>query len=131
MSTIPIDKCALLYFQRKGYPDATVKIWRHHSIFHICMKDPISINKSYLRTFETYSELCIYLDLLFDNILIDEDDTTKVLYVQWDIPTFTSTIIKMENIEEHHVYRTFCKCLDMYFRQNTIDDNEDEDEDNE
>jgi hypothetical protein len=126
MSSIPIDKCALLYFQRKSHPDATVKIWRHHGVFYICMKDPISINKSYQRSFNSYSELCVYLDLLFDNILIDEDETTKVLYVQWDIPTFTSTIIKMENIEEHHVYRTFCKCLDMYFRQHTIDDDEDD-----
>lgn len=117
-----MDKRVLLWFQREKNKDATVHIWREDGEFHISMRDPVSSDKTYKRKFETYDELCVYLDVLFDNILIDEDETTKIPYIQWDIPTFTSTIIKMENIEDHHVYHTFCKCLDVYFRQNIMDD---------
>lgn len=124
--SVSIDKKVIVWFQRHNNKDATLQIWRHRDKFYIAMKDPISSSKTYQRKFETYDELCVYIDLLFDNILIDEDETTKIPYIQWDIPTFTGTIIKLENIEEHHVYRTFCKCLDMYFRQNTVDDDDTE-----
>ena len=109
-----VNSKVLIWFQGSNRKDAKLEIYKSFGRYLVKFYDPEQCSNVYRRVYSTYAELCEYIDLFFDNILIDEDDMTKFEYVQWDIPGFTTSIIKIENADDNHIYRVFTRCLNLY-----------------
>ena len=106
----------LIWLQGTGRRDATISIWKNNNLYYALFNDPELTGEQFNKhKFTSYIQLYEYLDLFFDNLMIDEDDESPFEYVQWDIPGFTSSIIKLDNMEDRHIFRTFCSCLEFYF----------------
>jgi hypothetical protein len=115
------DSHILLWFQGTDRADATLDIWQDsNNVYNTSLCDKhLNPAGNNLFKFTEYSDLCEYIELVFDNMLLDTDEFTPFEQVQWDIPGFTSSIINIHDIDEHHVYRTFCRCINFYFSMNT------------
>ena len=104
----------LLWFQGSKRKDAKLEISKVLGRYIVQFSDPEQSSYNYRMSYSTYAELVEYIDLLFDNILIDDDELTPFEHVQWDIPGFTTSMIKLENADDNHVYRTFSRCLKFF-----------------
>lgn len=103
-----------LWFIGQNRADTKVSIYRKHDKFCVKFVDG-STNVNHSFQFKMYDELASYLDLLFDNILVDGDKETPIVQVQWDIPGFTSSLVDIQHMNNDYVYDTFIGCLEFYY----------------
>jgi len=116
MDTTSISNYVLLWLQRKTGKDAILKIWCEDERYFTKFIDPVLAAGKHARfIFEDSYKLREYLDLFFENMTHDDEDKEPFLYIQWDIPGFTSSIVKLENMEDRDVYSTFTRCIEFYF----------------
>lgn len=116
--TIPmsIGKTIILWFQRKKGKDAIMTIWRSGDMYNTRFVDPEHAPNKYARfTFDSVYTLIQYMELFFENLMVDDDEIDPFQYVQWDIPGFSTSIASLDNMEERYVFRTFVRCLEFYF----------------
>lgn len=103
-----------LWFIGQNRADTKVGISRKHDKFYVKFNDDhTKVEHSF--QFKSYSELANYLDLLFDNILVDADKETPIVHVQWDIPGFTASLVDIQHMNNEYVYDTFIGCLEFYY----------------
>jgi hypothetical protein len=103
-----------LWFIGQNRADTKLGISRKHDKFYVKFMDG-STNVNHNYKFSSYNELATYLDLLFDNILVDGDKETPIVQVQWDIPGFTSSLVDIQHMNNEYVYNTFIGCLEFYY----------------
>ena len=115
--TTAIGSYILLWFQRKKGKDAIMKIWRTNDRYFTKYIDPeLAPGKHAKFAFEDCYKLREYLDLFLENMMIDDEEREPFLYIQWDVPGFSTSIVKLENMEDRHVFRTFTSCIEFYFQ---------------
>jgi len=103
-----------VWFMGENRKDAKLAIEYKKNKFYTKFEDTEG-NVVHSHKFRSYGLLCDYLDLLFDNVLVDNDYYTPVQRVQWDVPGFTATIVNLTDIDNSHVYATFTRCIDFHF----------------
>ena len=115
-NTVSINNVALLWFQRSGMDDAAMKIWSEGKAYYVKYTDPaLASGKHFQYVFYDYCKLVEYLDVFFKNMIIDGDYETPFQYVQWDIPGFSTSIVKLEDIDSDVVFGRFAGCLEFFF----------------
>jgi hypothetical protein len=115
--TTSMGSYVLLWFQRNKGKDAIMKIWRAGERYFVKYTDPVIAPGKHAKfVFEDCYKLREYMDLFFENMIIDDEDREPFQYVQWDIPGFSCTLVKLDNMEDRHVFRTFASCLEFYFQ---------------
>lgn len=113
-----IEHPVVVWFQSSKRNDAILSIKKTSTdLYKVVLIDKVMNDKSFKMYFSTYHELCKYLDLYFDNMLLDKDTLTPFEFIQWNIPGFTSSIIDLKDIADDYVYRTFTDCLNVFFSQ--------------
>ena len=112
------DYPVYIWFQSSKRPDAILTLKKtNDQIYKVVLKDNLMNDKTFNMYFNSYADLCKYLDLYFDNILLDQDEHTPFEFVQWNIPGFTTTILNLRDIHDNYIYRTFTDCLNVFFSQ--------------
>lgn len=111
-----VGKTIILWFQRTGAKDSIMTIWRSNDMYHAKFVDPVHAPGKYARfAFDNVYSLIEYIELFFENIMVDSDEHSPYQYVQWDIPGFSTSIVGLENMEDRYIFRTFVRCLEFYF----------------
>lgn len=108
------NRTAVVYFTGKDRKDTILTLSYTDNQYFAHFVDKEIYDHIHKYTFNTYSELCEYIDLVFENILEDDDMIIPFTHIQWDIPGFTSTIIDIENADEVNKCRLFHKLLNFY-----------------
>ena len=103
-----------VWFVGENRKDAKLSVYQKKGKFYVNFEDNES-NVVHSHKFRTYTAMCEYLDLLFENVLLDNDYYTPIQRVQWDVPGFTATIVNVDVMDNNHVYETFARCIDFYF----------------
>ncbi len=103
-----------VWFVGENRKDAKLSVRQKKGKFYADFEDN-EANVVHSHKFRSYKLLCEYLDLLFENVLLDNDYYTPIQRVQWDVPGFTATIVNVNVMDNNHVYETFARCIDFYF----------------
>ena len=120
MASAPSTSTAMLWFHRNNVGDFRVLINRLADGGYRVVANEEYVNKwtnvvsDPWHCFDTYADVCDYIDLLIRSTLLDRDPVHPFTNFQYSIPSFPDVVVPIGHLANETFYSTFYEALDYH-----------------